>query len=308
MAEPNRKTLIQSAPPHPILEPMDLALLRTFLAVHRAGSLTRAAADLGLSQPAVTAQIRSLEQRAGRELFVRLPRGVQPTPDADELARAVAPHLDALAAVAHDALLTDPAGQGLVRLGCPASLTATLLLPALAPLLDEGLRVVVSGGRSDDLLTYLAAGRLDLTLTTSRPRLPGISALPLADEEYVLVGAPRWKPFDRAARTPLIDLAEDLPYIRLYWSSVYDAKPPSDAALVIPDLRGVLDAVVAGCGAAVLPRALCAQALEAGTLVALEEPEIPPIRTVFVAVRGQRVRSAPVVRVRDRLVAVAAHW
>ncbi|NUR32319.1 MAG: LysR family transcriptional regulator, partial [Catenulispora sp.] len=90
---------------------MDLALLRTFLAVHRAGSLTRAAADLGLSQPAVTAQIRTLEQRVGTELFVRLPRGVAPTAAADDLARAVAPHLDALAAVAHDALASD-AAQG----------------------------------------------------------------------------------------------------------------------------------------------------------------------------------------------------
>lgn len=286
---------------------MDLTLLRTFLAVHRAGSLTRAAADLGLSQPAVTAQIRTLEQRVGRELFVRLPRGVAPTTAADDLARAVAPHLDALAAVAHDALIPD-AAQGPVRLGCPASLTATLLLPALAPLVDEGLRVVVATGRSDDLVTRLAAGRLDLTLATSRPRQPGISAVPLADEEYALVGAPRWKPFDRAAHLPLIDLAEDLPYIRLYWSSVYDAKPPTDAALVIPDLRGVLDAAVGGCGAAVLPRPLCAGALQAGTLVLLDDPEIPPIRTVFVAVRGQRARSAPVIRVRDRLVAVAAHW
>jgi DNA-binding transcriptional LysR family regulator len=287
---------------------MDLALLRTFLAVHRAGSLTRAAADLGLSQPAVTAQIRTLEQRVGRELFVRLPRGVAPTATADELARAVAPHLDALAAVAHDTLIPDAAALGLIRLGCPASLTATLLLPALAPLVDEGLRVVVAGGRSEDLLAQLAAGRLDLTLTTSRPRLPGISALPLADEEYALVGAPRWKPFDSATRVPLLDLSEDLPYIRQYWSSVYDAKPPADAALVIPDLRGVLDAAVAGCGAAVLPRPLCADALDAGTLVLLDEPEIPPIRTVFVAVRGQRARSAPVARVRDRLVAVAARW
>ncbi|NUP48454.1 MAG: LysR family transcriptional regulator [Catenulispora sp.] len=286
---------------------MDLALLRTFLAVHRAGSLTRAAADLGLSQPAVTAQIRTLEQRVGRELFVRLPRGVAPTAAADDLARAVGPHLDALAAVAHDALLPD-AAQGPVRLGCPASLTATLLLPALAPLVDEGLRVVVATGRSDDLVTQLAAGRLDLTLATSRPRVSGISAVPLADEEYALVGAPRWKPFDRTAHLPLIDLAEDLPYIRLYWSSVYDAKPPTDAALVIPDLRGVLDAAVGGCGAAVLPRPLCTEALQAGTLVLLDDPEIPPIRTVFVAVRGQRARSAPMVRVRDRLVAVAAHW
>ena len=287
---------------------MDLALLRTFLAVHRARSLTRAAADLGLSQPAVTAQIRTLEQRVGRELFLRLPRGVAPTAAADELARAVAPHLDALAAVAHDTLALDDGTRSVVRIGCPASLTATLLLPALAPLVEQGVRVVVSAGRSDELQSQLAAGRLDLTLATTRPRLPGITAVPLADEEYVLVGAPRWKPFDRHTMAPAIDLAEDLPYLRLYWSSVFDTDPPQNAALVIPDLRGVLDAVVSGCGVAVLPRPLCAPALEAGTLVLLDEPEIPPIRTLFVAVRGQRARSAAVARVRDRLVAVASRW
>ncbi|WP_194893596.1 LysR family transcriptional regulator [Catenulispora pinisilvae] len=307
---------------------MDLALLRTFLAVHRAGSLTRAAADLGVSQPAVTAQIRTLEQRVGRELFVRLPRGVAPTAAADELARAVAPHLDALTAVAHETLIPDSGSHAVVRLGCPASLTTTLLLPALAPLMDEGLRVVVAGGQSEELVALLAAGRLDLTLSAVPPRLPGVTVLPLADEEYALVGAPRWKPFNhtepfnhtgpfnrtepfnRTGHTPVpvLDLAEDLPYIRLYWSSVFEAEPPSDAALVIPDLRGVLDAAVQGYGIAVLPRPLCAPALQAGTLVLLDEPEVPPIRTLFVAVRGQRARSKGVARVRDRLVGAASRW
>ena len=287
---------------------MDLALLRTFLAVHRAGSLTRAAADLGLSQPAVTAQIKTLEQRVGVELFQRLPRGVAPTPAADELARAVAPHLDALAAVAQDTLAPDEAGRQVVRIGCPASLTATLLLPALAPLMEDGLRVVVVAGRSDDLLGALAAGRVDLTLATNRPRLPGVSAVPLADEEFVLVGAPRWKPFDRYLPVPVIDLAEDLPYVRQYWASVFDARPPENAALVIPDLRGVLDAAAAGCGIAVLPRPLCAVALAAGTLVMLDDPEIPPIRTLFLSMRSQRVRASAVQRVRERLLAVAREW
>src|SRR6185312_9556856 len=75
---------------------MDLALLRTFVTVHRAGSFTRAAQLLGLSQPAVTSQIRSLERQVGRPLFLRLPRGVAPTPVGDDLAHRVAPHLDAL--------------------------------------------------------------------------------------------------------------------------------------------------------------------------------------------------------------------
>ena len=60
----------------------------------------------------------------------------------------------------------------MVRLGCPASLTSTLLLPALAPLVDEGLRVVVAAGRSDELVAQLAAGRLDLTLAVTRRGSP----------------------------------------------------------------------------------------------------------------------------------------
>lgn len=61
---------------------MDLALLRTFVTVHRAGSFTRAAALLGLSQPAVTSQIRTLERQLGKPLFLRQARGVTPTTSA----------------------------------------------------------------------------------------------------------------------------------------------------------------------------------------------------------------------------------
>ena len=77
--------------------PYDLNLLRTFLAVYRSGSFTAAAQLLGLSQPTVTTQIRSLERQTRRELFERLPRGVAPTAVADELAARVAAPLDALA-------------------------------------------------------------------------------------------------------------------------------------------------------------------------------------------------------------------
>lgn len=79
---------------------MDLALLRTFVTVHRAGSFTRAAALLGLSQPAVTSQIRTLERQLGRPLFLRQARGVTPTTMGDELAHKAAPHLDALVEIA----------------------------------------------------------------------------------------------------------------------------------------------------------------------------------------------------------------
>lgn len=90
------------APPSPPT-PLDLNLVRTFLAVYRSGSFTAAAQLLGISQPTVTTQVRALERQSRRELFARLPRGVTPTPYAHDLATRIAGPLDALlAAAGHD--------------------------------------------------------------------------------------------------------------------------------------------------------------------------------------------------------------
>lgn len=138
---------------------LDISLLRTFLAVHRAGSFTAAARLLGLSQPTVTTQMRSLEEQLGRELFERQPRGVLPTSVADGLAAEVAAPLDALAAVA------DRRGAGAdqppdpVQLAGPAELLCTRVLPALAPLTAQGVRLRVTPGLTDDLLDGLRGGR-----------------------------------------------------------------------------------------------------------------------------------------------------
>src|SRR5512140_294423 len=60
-------------------EPMELYQLRTFLAIARTGNLTRAASILATSQPAVSAQLRALEDELGVELFSRTSRGMELT-------------------------------------------------------------------------------------------------------------------------------------------------------------------------------------------------------------------------------------
>ena len=111
---------------------MSLDLLRTFLAVYRAGTLTRAAAVLGLSQPTVTAQLRSLEDVIGTPLFVRQHRGVVPTAGADDLARRLDGPLDALVGVAGGLRGSATLDGRTLRLGGPAELVSMRVLPALA--------------------------------------------------------------------------------------------------------------------------------------------------------------------------------
>lgn len=65
---------------------VDLRLLDTLEAIHRAGSITAAAQDLGLSQPAVSHALRKLRSTFKDQLFVRTATGVTPTPLAEQLA------------------------------------------------------------------------------------------------------------------------------------------------------------------------------------------------------------------------------
>ncbi|MFD7967027.1 LysR family transcriptional regulator [Streptomyces zaomyceticus] len=295
----------------------DLNLLRTFLAVYRSGSFTAAAGLLGLSQPTVTTQIRSLERQTGRELFERLPRGVAPTAVAHDLATRVAPPLDALAAATgHETAPHERAAP--VHLAGPAELLCTRVLPALAPLTAEGVRLRITPGLTEPLLDELRAGRHDLVIATFRPRGRALTAVPLMDEEFVLVAAPVWA--DRVGErlteegpaalhtVPLITYAEDLPIARRYWRHVFGARLSCPAAVTVPDLRGVLAAVTAGGGFTVLPRYLCEAELSSGALVPLRRPEDPPINTAYLAQRPGRPANPDVTRVRDLLIEAGRHW
>ncbi|MGS2805494.1 LysR family transcriptional regulator [Nocardia sp. MW-W600-9] len=299
---------------------MDLVQLRTFLAVYRTGSLTAGAAQVGLSQPTVTTQVQALERYLGTPLFERLPRGVAPTAAGHELAARVSAPLDALASVVGGTVADQPVPpEPPVLLGGPAEMLAVQVLPALAPLLADGVRLTVRAGLTDDLLAELRAGTLDLVIATARPRGRTVLAEPLADEEFLLVAAPAVAArvgTDRLRRAgpsaldglPLISYAADLPILRRYWRHVFETRLEATPALIVPDLRAVLAAVVAGAGISVLPRYLCARELAAATLVTLLDPADPPINTGFLARRVGAPPRPHVDLVRARLLDAAVEW
>jgi DNA-binding transcriptional LysR family regulator len=284
---------------------VSLDLLRTFLAVHRAGSITAAAEQLGLSQPTVTAQLKTLEAALGRPLFDRLARGVRPTSAGDELARRVADPIDALRGLVLDEALPTATT---VHLGGPADFLCALVLPALADRLADGLQVRTTFGLPDDLLDRLADRSLDLVISSTRPRRAGIRATPCYDETFALVAAPRWSTGtpvtspEPLRKIPLVAYAEEAPIIRRYWRTVFSTRLSRTADLVVPDLRGVLAAVRAGAGASVLPTYLCEKELASGEVVLLADPELPPLNTIYLATRADTGSRNPAAVVRDRLL------
>ncbi|WP_069163139.1 LysR family transcriptional regulator [Nocardia altamirensis] len=296
---------------------LDLNQLRTFLAVYRAGSITAGARLIGLSQPTVTAQLQALEKRLGR-LFERLPRGVAPTAAAAELAARIAEPLDALTAVAGRSVATESVPQPPVRLAGPAEMLAVQALPALAPLIERGVRLTVTAGLSEDLLAGLRAGTYDLVVSTMRPRGRTVLAEPLSDEEFVLVAAPEVAARIDTARlqagpgvlagVPLVSYAGELPILRRYWRHVFGIRLIGEASVVVADLRAVAAAVTAGAGISVLPRYLVAAQLDSGRLVALLEPPDPPINTGFLVRRPGTSTRPHVDLVCTTLRAAARNW
>jgi DNA-binding transcriptional LysR family regulator len=149
-----------------MLRNLDIALLRSFLAVVDAGGVTRAAAILALRQAAVSQQIKRLEELLGQRLFERQGRRLVLAPAGERLVaqarRLVAQNDDLLAA------MRAPAFVGEVRLGVPYDIIASIVPPILRGFAKAQPRVRVSLVCEDSRVVReaLRSGGVDLALTT----------------------------------------------------------------------------------------------------------------------------------------------
>ncbi|MCE9668636.1 LysR family transcriptional regulator [Myxococcus stipitatus] len=298
----------------------DLDLLRSFLAIYRAGAISRATQTVHLTQPALSAQLQALEARLGRALFTRKARGVEPTPAGHALAQAAAAHIDALDVLVDTLSASGPALEGTLYLGGPAEMLTTRVLPALAPLVARGLTLEVRLDVVTPLLEALGADELDLVVASRKVGARGLEYQPLYDEELVLVAAPAWAeklprellegPGGEAAlaRAPLLAYADDLPLLRRYFRACFDTRVRGSARAVVPDLRAVMVLAEAGAGVTVLPRYLCEDPLQRGALVELMRPAKPVLNRIHLATREARTQAPRIQAAVELLLRAAPTW
>lgn len=177
--------------------PLDLTLLRSFVAVIDCGSIQLAAARVGRSQSAVSMQIKRLEEDVGRPLFQREGRNLRPNPAGEDLLI----HARRLLRLSDEAMasLRHPEAAGVVRLGLPEDYASHLVAPVLTrfaqafPLAE----IELTFDSSPILLRLLETGKLDLALVTRDPRQ---SFAVLRRERFVWAAAPEHAAW---ARDPL---------------------------------------------------------------------------------------------------------
>ncbi|PTE08607.1 LysR family transcriptional regulator [Mesorhizobium helmanticense] len=169
---------------------MDTKQLQVFIAVGSAGSFSKAALDLNVTQPMVTRHIRGLEEELGVELFYRNGRGVVLT-EAGVLLKAHADEIVERLRLAQNAvsnLKSSPKGR--LVLGVPPSVGTVLTVPLVKKIKNEFPNVVlqVIEGFSGHILEWLIAGRIDAAVLYNSPNHPSVLTEPLADDELFLIG------------------------------------------------------------------------------------------------------------------------
>lgn len=234
--------------------------LRTFVMVARHGTFAAAGQQVGLTQSAVSAQMRVLEQGLGVRLFDRSGRaallnaaGRHALPLAEQM----------LALYAQMALPTAAAEwQGELRVGAIASVQTGLLPDALPRFRELAPRVELKlvPGVSLDLLSRVDAGELDLALLIQPPfELPKeLLQIGLAREPFVLI-----TPVSVAGEDPLQILAEQ-PFVRYDRRSfggrrvsqfLREQRLSVHEALELDELEAIVRMVECGLGVSLIPRA-----------------------------------------------------
>ncbi len=152
--------------------------LRTFSEVVERASFTTAGDHLGLSQPAVSQQIRLLEKRFGVRLIERVGRKARPTSAGAVLLSYARMILDAMASAETEMAPYVKGTMGKVRIGAGATVSI-YFLPAVLRMLRrrfDGLEIFVTTGTVSDVLRQIEDNALDLGLVTLRASL-GVTVL-----------------------------------------------------------------------------------------------------------------------------------
>lgn len=168
---------------------MDLRQIEYFLCLYKEGNITRAAAQLGLVQSALSTQISRLEKDLKVLLFNRTSRGVTPTAvghDLHKMLFRLSNEVESVRQRIHD-LSGEP--SGLVKVGTVPSLGVNIVPSALASFYAQHPNVTIqlTEAYSADLIERVEQGSLDFALTNNPKQLGNLDFYPVVNEELVLV-------------------------------------------------------------------------------------------------------------------------
>jgi DNA-binding transcriptional LysR family regulator len=264
----------------------DLNDIVAFLAVARERSFTRAAAQLGVSQSALSQTVRGLEGRLGLRLLTRTTRSVAPTEAGDRLLHAAGPRLDEIEAemAALSELRDKPSGT--IRITAHDHAVRAVLWPALDKLLpdypDIKVEIVIDYG-----LTDIVAERFDAGVRTGEMVAKDMVAVRIGpDMRSAVVGAPSYFAKRTRPKTPQDLTAHACINLRLpthgglyaweFEKGGREIRVRVEGQLTFKGTAPMLDAALSGLGLAYVPEDTVKAHLADGRLIRVLADWCPP--------------------------------
>lgn len=251
--------------------------LSAFVLVARAGSFTRAAAQLGVSQSALSQTVRGLEERLGLRLLTRTTRSVAPTDAGERLLATIGPKLEDIETelAAMRELRDKPAGN--IRITASEHAANTILLPKLFKLLPDypDLKVEIN---TDYRLVDIVEQRFDAGVRLGEYIAKDMIAVRIGpDQRMAVVGAPAYFAGRRAPKRPQDLMTHDCINVRLptmggllpwdFRKGKQELNVRAEGRLIFNGLQQVLSATLAGMGLAFMLEEAVAPHLADGSLV-----------------------------------------
>jgi DNA-binding transcriptional LysR family regulator len=287
--------------------------LKVFRVVADTLNYRRAADELHLTQPAVTAQIRSLEDSLGIALFDRIGRDTNLTPAGVTLLE----YVRKIEAITNDAIaaLAPFGGQEGVELTIGASQTiAVYLLPKLLPLLLREwpkLRIHIVGGSTTEILQALTSHQIGVGLIEAPAYRPDLKIEAFGEDELALIVRPdhRWtkKHVVRAAdvvQEPILlrEVGSGMrQFVEEYLERNGVLRKQLRTCIDINSTEGIISAVEAGLGIGFVPNLAIEKALKLGAVMAIHLDNGPIRRQLSLALLNGPDPRGPVGQLRDLL-------
>jgi LysR family glycine cleavage system transcriptional activator len=292
-----------------VLATLPLSAIRIFEAAARLKSFTRAAEELGVTQAAVSWQVKALEKRLDQSLFQRLPREVVLTPAGERLARAATEAVNLLRAAISD--LTET-GEGVLAITTLNSLASHWLAPRIGAFQVAHPKLAVRMDTSNRVID-LAHDNVDVGIRAGKGDWPGMESHFLFPTIQTPLCTPQMR--DELGGLARPEDLLDAPRIGsdAEWSTwfcvagVTPARGPTAPTRLMADTQTLeVASALGGQGVALGSPILFSAEIAAGRLVRPFEAVMPLGHGYWLVYPKERRRSPKIVAFRDWLLAQAA--
>ena len=290
---------------------MDSRQLRYFAAIYEAQSVSRAAEGLNIAASALSHHLNNLETELATSLFVRKPRGMQPTAAGERLYDHARGILRAIAAATDDLQEEGREVSGEISVGMSYSTVKAIGMDLMKTVISDypKLRLSLTESLSGSTLVHLMASEIDMAVAYNPPNDPKLRSQPILEERMVCVGRPDIigdsdgpLTFEEVLEFPLILLRQGLSARALLDDATLLKQLESRARLQMNSVQAISGCLVEGLGCIVGTRLFMRELLDQGKLHA--RPIVQPTltRTLYLCEQADRPATFALEAVRQLIM------